>query len=67
MSSTKKNHRSIENIKDALREKTVAAVILGDEGTLLLQCGKKMSALDSELSPKYASSLMKIISDAFEL
>ncbi|MGR5216559.1 hypothetical protein ACPV4Y_15980 [Vibrio harveyi] len=67
MSSNMRNYIPIENMKDALKEKTVAAVILGDEGTLLIQCGNKMSALGPEISPKYAASLMKLVGEAFEL
>lgn len=57
---------TVNEIANGLREKTVAAVVLGDEGTLLVQCGEKLTALDASLSPKYAASLMKVVAEAFE-
>lgn len=57
---------SVEKMQNALNEKAVASVVLGENGTLVVQYGEKLKLYPHENSAKLASRLLEVIAEALE-
>ena len=54
---------SVGQIKDALAEKTVAAVVMGENGNVVVQYGDKVTVVQSDDAARLSARLLEVIAD----
>ncbi len=57
---------SIQAMQEILKEKSVASVVLGENGTLVVQFGDKLTLYKREISAGLASKLLALIAETQE-